>query len=226
MQTKDIEIKGIRDGILVEIGPGNWKKKEKALLDHIRNNKEFFEGGRLALDVGNHKLDADHLVALRNALSDENVTLWAVKSSSLITERTAQNLGMSIRIRQSTAEKDAAFNTSTIEGEEAVFVHRTLRSGHKVKHPGHVIVLGDVNPGAEVIAGGNIIVWGRLRGTVHAGARGNQEAVVCALELSPTQLRIADKISISPGDEKRFEPEIAQLKEGQVIANTWDTKAR
>lgn len=226
MQTKDIEIKGIRDGILVEIGPGNWKRKEKALLEHIRNNKDFFEGGRLALDVGNHKLDADHLVALRNALSDENVTLWAVKSSSLVTERTAQNLGLSIRIRQSTAEKDAESSPSTIEGEEAVFLHRTLRSGHKVQHPGHVIVLGDVNPGAEVIAGGNIIVWGRLRGTVHAGARGDQDAVVCALELSPTQLRIADKISISPGDEKRFEPEIAQLKEGQVIANTWDTKTR
>jgi septum site-determining protein MinC len=226
MQTKDIEIKGITDGILVEIGPGNWQKREKALLNQIRNNKEFFEGGRLALDVGNHKLDAEHLVALRNALSDENVTLWAVKSSSPITERTAQNLGLSIRIRQSTADKDAEFTTSTIEGEEAVFVHRTLRSGHKVKHPGHVVVLGDVNPGAEIIAGGNIIVWGRLRGTVHAGARGDQDAMVCALELSPTQLRIADKISISPGDEKRFEPEIAQLKEGQVIASTWDTKAR
>ncbi len=226
MQTKDIEIKGIRDGILVEIGPGNWHKREKALLEHIRNNKEFFEGGRLALDVGNHKLKADHLVSLRNALSDQNVTLWAVKSTSLVTERTAQNLGLSIRIRQSISDKDKEITSSTIEGEEAVFVHRTLRSGHKVKHPGHVVVLGDVNPGAEVIAGGNIIVWGRLRGTVHAGARGDQDAVVCALELSPTQLRIADKISISPAEEKRLEPEIAQLKEGQVIASTWDAKAR
>lgn len=225
MQTKDIEIKGIRDGILVEIGSGNWKRKEKALLDHIKNNKEFFEGGRLALDVGNHKLKADHLVFLRNALSDHNVTLWAVKSSSLITEQTAQNLGLSIRIRQSSMDPERETPSSTIEGEDAVFVHRTLRSGHKVKHPGHVIVLGDVNPGAEIIAGGNIIVWGRLRGTVHAGAQGNYDAVVCALELSPTQLRIADVISISPADEKRFEPEIAQLKDGQVVANTWDTKA-
>lgn len=225
MGTKNIEIKGIRDGILVEISSGDWKKREKELLDHIKNNKQFFKGGRLALDVGSHKLKTDRLASLRNALSDENITLWAVKSSSLVTERTAQNLGLSIRIQQSTAEQQGEFPSSTIEGEEAVFVQRTLRSGHKIKHAGHVIILGDVNPGAEIVAGGNIIVWGRLRGTVHAGAKGDEEAVVCALQLSPTQLRIADKISISPAEDRKVEPEIAQLKDGQVIARNWDSRS-
>lgn len=223
MQTNGIEIKGIRDGILVEISSGNWKERERALLAHIRDNKQFFEGGRLALDVGNHKLNAEALSSLRNALADENITLWAVKSTSLITEQTAQNLGLAIRIRQSTGPQEGELPLSSIEGDEAIFVRRTLRSGHKVKHPGHVIVLGDVNPGAEIIAGGNILVWGRLRGTVHAGAQGDQEAVVCALELTPTQLRIADKISISPSEEGRQEPEIARLKEGQVVASAWDS---
>lgn len=224
MGTKDIEIKGIRDGILVEIASGNWEKRKKALLNHIKNNKQFFEGGRLALDVAGHRLDAEQLASLRNALSAQDITLWAVKSTSPLTERTAQNLGLAIRIRQSAGEEEGELPSSSISGEEAIFVKRTLRSGHKVMHQGHVVVLGDVNPGAEIIAGGNIIVWGRLRGTVHAGAQGKGDAVVCALELTPTQLRIADRISISPADTEKHEPEIARLKDGQVIASAWNTK--
>jgi septum site-determining protein MinC len=119
-------------------------------------------------------------------------------------------------------EKDPII--STLAGEQAVFLRRTLRSGHKVKHPGHIIVLGDVNPGAELVAGGNIIVWGRLRGVVHAGAMGDQDAVVCSLDLSPTQLRIADKISVSPPRKGKTRPEIARLVDGQVTAHDWYAK--
>jgi len=85
-----------------------------------------------------------------------------------------------------------------------------------------VIVIGDVNPGAEIFAGGNIIVWGKLRGTVHAGAQGDNSAIVCALDLSPTQLRIADKISIAPSQKNIPKPEIARLVDNRVIAETWD----
>jgi septum site-determining protein MinC len=77
-------------------------------------------------------------------------------------------------------------------------VERTLRSGFSVRHAGHVVVIGDVNAGAQVIAGGSVLVWGRMRGMVHAGADGNEKAVVCALDLSPTQLRIAGLIATTP----------------------------
>jgi septum site-determining protein MinC len=109
-----------------------------------------------------------------------------------------------------------------LDGEEAVFLQRTLRSGHKISYHGHIVVLGDVNPGAELIAGGNIIVYGRLRGVVHAGAGGDPEAVVCALDLSPTQLRIADTISVSPPRKGKTRPEIAYLEDGQVLARDWN----
>jgi len=83
------------------------------------------------------------------------------------------------------------------------------------------VVIGDVNPGAEIIAGGDIVVWGRLRGVAHAGAAGDTAAVVCALDLSPTQLRIADSIAISPGRQREPRPEMARLKDGQIIAERW-----
>jgi septum site-determining protein MinC len=71
---------------------------------------------------------------------------------------------------------------------------------------GRLPSLGDVNPGAEIIAGGSVVVWGRLRGLVHAGAMGDDTAVICALDLNPTQLRIADQIAIPPADTRTAPP--------------------
>jgi septum site-determining protein MinC len=113
-----------------------------------------------------------------------------------------------------------------VEGEESLFVQRTLRSGHKVHFPGHVVVLGDVNPGAEIVAGGNVIVWGRLRGTVHAGAAGGEHAVVCALDLDPTQLRIGAQIAISPDRKGKPRPETALIRDGQLVAEPWSIESR
>lgn len=221
MLDQQIEIKGIKDGILIEAGEGDWKERKKVLLDHIDQNLAFFTGARLVVDVGERDLNSPSLADLRNELSDREIKLWAVLSSSPVTERASQDLGLVIKIDQSTPVPDKGSINSTLEGEEAVFLRRTLRSGHKVIHPGHIIVIGDVNPGAELVAGGNIIVWGRLRGVVHAGAMGDTEAVVCSLDLSPTQLRIADKISVSPPRKGKTRPEVARLENGQVTARDW-----
>jgi septum site-determining protein MinC len=105
---------------------------------------------------------------------------------------------------------------------EAVFLQRTLRSGQSVRHPGHVVVLGDVNPGAEIVAGGHVLVWGRLRGVVHAGAAGDASATVAALDLAPTQLRIAGQIAVSPQRRGAVRPEVALIRDGQLVAEPWE----
>ncbi len=221
MQGQEIEVKGLKNGILIEVTEGDWKEREDALLKHIDQNLAFFEGARLVVDVGSRDLKSPDLSTLRNSLSDREVKLYAILSDSLVTERASQDLGLLIKIDQSSPVPEKQSINTNIEGENAVFIKRTLRSGHKVKHPGHIIVLGDVNPGAELVAGGNIIVWGRLRGVVHAGAMGDTEAVVCSLDLSPTQLRIADKISVSPPKKGKTRPEMARLENGQVTAQDW-----
>ncbi len=222
MQTKKIEIKGIKDGLLIKIGSGKWAKQEKALLEHINSQKDFFQGGRLALDVGNHILKAATLGALRDTLFDSDVKLWAILSDSPTTEKAAQALGLATRLTKPSPPQLRDRPSPAIRGEAALLVHRTFRSGQKVKHPSHIIILGDVNPGAEIIAGGSIIVWGHLRGVAHAGAEGDSKAVVCALDLSPTQLRIADRISVSPPGGKDVQPEVARLEDGQVVAHPWN----
>lgn len=220
-----VQIKGIGEGLLIILGEGNWQDLHDFLLEQIDQQAEFLRGARLALDVGNQVLKAVDLGQLRSQLLDREITLWAVISNSPTTEQTAQTLGMATRIEKVKPEHvEPPASGATHMGEQAILLHRTLRSGFSIHFPGHVVVIGDVNPGAEIIAGGNIIVWGRLRGMVHAGAEGNVNAIVCALDLMPTQLRIANQISMSPKERKKALPEIVRLLNGEVVAESWNPK--
>ena len=221
MEAGEIEVKGIKNGILIELQEGDWGDQVQKLLEHIDQNLDFFRSARLVLDVGEKALKSPELASLRNELSDREIKMKAILSTSLVTERAAQDLGLEIKIDQTSPSKDSPPINTVLDGEEAVFLQRTLRSGHKVEYPGHIVVLGDVNPGAELVAGGNIIVWGKLRGVVHAGASGDTNAVVCSLDLYPSQLRIADKITVSPPRKGKARPEIARLEDGQITADIW-----
>ena len=172
------------------------------------------------------ELHAVELSTLRNRLSDFKVSLWAVLSNSPITENTAQLLGLATKISSPKPDRVVRSVESTIEGENAVFVKKTVRSGLKVVSHGHIIVFGDINPGGEVIAGGSVIIWGKCRGVISAGAGGDKDAQVCALDLSPTQLRIAGIIAVSPKRKGKPQPEIARIVDGKVIAESWNSKAR
>jgi septum site-determining protein MinC len=102
---------------------------------------------------------------------------------------------------------------------DSLLVRRTLRSGQRVRFAGNVVVLGDVNPGAEIVAGGDIVVMGTLRGVAHAGAGGDSGAIVAALRLLPTQLRVAGVIGRSPdGSHERPDgPEVARVRDGLLV---------
>jgi len=109
--------------------------------------------------------------------------------------------------------------------DNTILVQRTLRSGQSIRYGGNVVILGDVNPGAEVTATGNIIVMGALRGVVHAGAGGDEKAVVLAFRLQPTQLRIANHITRPPDNENIDPelPELARIRDGVVTIEAFQT---
>jgi len=114
------------------------------------------------------------------------------------------------------------FFTGIYEGKTK-FVKGTLRSGQLVQFEGNIVILGDVNPGAEIMASGNIVVMGTLRGVAHAGADGNKDAFVAALNLHPSLLRIADVIARSPDEYSGSQniPEIAFVKDDSIIIETF-----
>jgi septum formation inhibitor MinC len=99
----------------------------------------------------------------------------------------------------------------------ATLYHRgTLRGGQTLQQLGSIVVVGDVNPGAELVATGDILIFGSLRGTAHAGAQGDATARVYALELAPTQLRIATYIAADDGVRRTREPEVAFIRGDRI----------
>ncbi len=217
-----IQIKGIRDGLLVTMGEAAWSDLVHEFIESIESKAAFFQGARVALDVGKQDLRVADLSGLRDQLSERGVSLWAVLSESGLTETTAQNLGLATRISKPRPPEPVSVpEVNQLTPDAAKWVKGPLRSGGKIAYEGNVVVMGDVNPGAEIIAGGSVIIWGRLRGVVHAGAEGDENAVVCALELLPTQLRIAGEIAVSPKKQSKSQPEVARLKDGRLTAEPW-----
>ncbi len=112
------------------------------------------------------------------------------------------------------------FWNESMSKRPTVLIQRTLRSGQNLHYDGNVVIMGDVNPGAEIVASGHILVMGSLRGLVHAGATGEETATVTALYLAPTQLRIASHITRPPdgNDAEQLKlPETARIKNDAVI---------
>lgn len=100
-----------------------------------------------------------------------------------------------------------------IATSETKFHKGSLRSGQKMEFEGSLVIVGDVNPGAEVIAGENIIVLGNLRGLAHAGAKGNRDAIIEAVEIEATQIRIADIVK----EIEKNEDEIRTVKTSAYV---------
>ena len=112
-----------------------------------------------------------------------------------------------------------------ISNMPTLLIQRTLRSGQNISYDGNVVVLGDVNPGAEIIASGHILIMGVLRGLVHAGATGDDSATVTALSLNPTQVRISSHITRPPDGARSYNmfiPETARIIDNAVIIERYN----
>ncbi|MBW7883687.1 MAG: septum site-determining protein MinC [Caldilineaceae bacterium] len=231
-----INIKGRNDGIAVEIGKGAWPDILSALAERLEQSASFFRQSKVALDVGPRPVVEDELARLLKLLEEHAMTLAVVRTGSERTFESALALGLTATLESSdgVAMADASPAASN-QTSDSYFVYRGyLRSGHRLRRTEHVLIIGDVNPGAEVISSGDVLVWGRLRGVVHAGAGGSQRAIVAALDLEPTQLRIANLTAIGPdpkpGQPGRFfwrrsqnkRPEVARIVNDEITLEEWD----
>jgi len=221
-----VAIKGIRQGLLITLGEGLWDTLVEALERRLEKGAAFFRGGRAALDVGSRSLDEAQIRRVRDLLARYGVDLWAVRGTAEATIVATVRSGLSPLLDPEgmTSRTEPAGEREGTPAPPAggLVVERTVRSGQRIEHPGDVIVIGDVHAGAEIIAGRHVIVWGKLHGVVHAGALGDESAVVCALDLAPTQLRIADHIARSPEERRRRPvPEMARVHRGRIEAVPW-----
>jgi septum site-determining protein MinC len=227
MRDDIVAIKGIKDGLLISLNTTEeWLSVTSELASRIDEKSDFFAGAVITVDIGPRPVPKHELSGLRALLERRGLSLNMVLSDSLTTIEAANALDLRSGPTSNSVTKavqDALPINPEEEGTLGVLIRRTLRSGRTVHSQGHAVIFGDVNPGAEVIAGGDIVIWGKLRGNVHAGAYGDEDAVVCALDMTPTQLRIAGYISTSPPDKRRkARPEVASIRGNQIVVEAWE----
>jgi septum site-determining protein MinC len=169
-------------------------------------------------------LDGRQLQDLADSFSEVQLQLKSVATSRRQTAIAAVTAGYSVEQLQPQTSLSSIDQATPTTQADALYLEMTVRSGVEIRHPGTVILLGDVNPGGIVVAEGDILVWGRLRGIAHAGAGGNRECLIMALQMEPTQLRIADAVARAPEKlPSQFSPEVAHITpQGIRIARATD----
>jgi septum site-determining protein MinC len=149
--------------------------------------------GPVLLEAGAWRLGLSQLIELQRTLYSRELKLVAICSSHPHTHVAAAGLGIASQWPHSSVPASPAQKDSGLQ------VHQgTLRSGDHLEAAGSVLLLGDINPGARISAGGHVLVWGRLRGIAHAGCQGDNTARIVALQLRPLQLRIAGAVARGP----------------------------
>ena len=161
--------------------------------------------GPALLNCADRPLNLPELRAIQAQLAEAQLELRAVEALEPLSLVPAAALGLATTLLEE-QPSGAAVHGDEYDGPSGsgvgLSIHRgTLRSGDHVQVEGSLLVLGDVNPGARVSAGGDVRVWGRLRGIAHAGCRGDRSARIVALQLRPLQLRIAEAVARGPEDQ-------------------------
>ncbi len=220
-----VAIKGTRNGLLLTLEPETpFDEILKALAHRLAESPAFFQGASLTIDSRKRVLQSSEQGQLEDLLSRYHMSVVAA-DAEILTEKSKGAKTITLSPHEPTFAETFGKKTmehDSRESEDTLFLRRTVRSGQAIHHKSNVVVLGDVNPGAEIVAGGDIVVWGVLRGMVHAGYPDNEDALVCSLQLSPVQLRIAHLLSRPPeGFEAQPRPEVATIRQGQIVVETW-----
>ncbi len=185
-------------------------------LKHLLQTKEqsWQIDTKVCLVAQDRLLDARQLQTIAETLDDAQLSLSVVSTNRRQTAVVAAGSGYSVEqndsVRPLIDSQDTSGKTLTPSLAEPLYLQSTVRSGVEIRHPGTIVICGDLNPGGKAIAAGDILVWGRLRGIAHAGAQGNHQCRIHALRMEFTQLRIADAVARPPKlRPRKWTPELA-----------------
>jgi septum site-determining protein MinC len=204
-----------------------WSDIWLQLKQRLQGGDRFWQPNTtVELMAADRLLDGRQLKAIADALGEVQLQLKRVYTSRRQTAVAAATAGYGVE--QQAPPVPVVLNHSSTPSPqplaEPLYLQMTVRSGVEIRHSGTIVVLGDLNPGGNLVADGDILVWGRLRGVAHAGASGNSKCLIMALQMEPTQLRIADFVARAPTTmPSHFYPEIAYVtSEGIRITKAAD----
>lgn len=172
-------------------------------LQKLSKKQDLFEGS-------DHDLAFEELAQEEGILKEEEVRAYAAMDEDEIPDFEEQE------------------DNEEIDKLPTLYLHQTLRSGQTVTSDGNIVIIGDANPGSEIIARGDVTVWGVLGGIAQAGSKGNDNAVIRALKMNAIQLRIANCYARRVNTENipfvqksaTFVPEEARIDGKSIVINT------
>lgn len=226
---REVSIKGVRQGILLVVPDDQeWGAVREQLKEKLEAASTLITGAKAQLDLGDRAVTASELEALVGELkTGHQLELSGVVGTHEETRTAAEAVGLLVAAPVAAQSEAPAEKTKVVPvptdpstfHNNALYMRQTIRSGQSVRHDGTIVICGDVNAGAEVIATGDIIVFGTLRGVAHAGATGDEESQIIAINLRPTQIRIAGYIARSPDAAapplSKF-PEVARVQNSEI----------
>ncbi len=237
-----MNFKGTINGIILQFDPSlSFEQLYQAIEKKLIAANRFFEGSHIiGIEGGSFNEDEEFKLARlfrdkggMKLLSLEKVDRIKPKTTTKQVKKLKEEKKVNTNKLKSVAVAEKAdlndtksnklLEKTSVKQEsdlgETIFHRGTLRSGSILRSNGHIVLLGDANAGSELVARGNILVLGRLRGFAHAGSAGDESAYIVAGKLQPTQIRIATHIT-RPPDDTNLEStytEIAAIKDGKII---------
>ena len=209
-----VVIKGFKAGIILVLNPdASYETLKKDIADKFKASAAFFgEAAKAVSFKGRDLTDEQKMEIVDIIQANCSLSILCIMEDDPETEAAFQKT-----IERKIMEQDYS-NTGQ-------FYKGNLRSGQVLDVETSIIIIGDIKPGAKVISKGNVIILGSLKGNVYAGASGNPNAFVVALDMHPVQIRIADTIARSPdnpGKSAKYETKIAFLEDGNIYIEPLD----
>lgn len=219
MNKNIVIFKGIQDGILIVLNNKVYfDDVENALLQKVQNAKTFFKGANKSISFKGRDLSEDEENRLLDIISNvAEINISFVNNIPTIISEEQQETVTEVK-NDNITEDSAKLSIPNVDTSNTYFHKGSLRNGQKINYKGNVVVIGDINPGGSVVADGNVIVLGKLKGTVHAGLNRDKNCFISALRMTPSQLIIGDCLAYFPTDIKRdVVPEYAYTKDNQIF---------
>ena len=214
MKKAPVVIKGNKSGIRLVLDKDiPFDELQKEIADKFESSAEFLGNAQVASSFEGRELSEDEEAVILQCISEHsNLDVVCVIDND--------------KKREEYFTKSLNERLMEMNSNSGQFFKGNLRSGQVMEFETSIIILGDVNAGAQVVSTGNVIILGALNGTVYAGASGRQNCFVVALKMNPMQIRIGDVIARS-SDEKTEppkEPQIAYLDNGRIYVDTLSRK--
>ena len=244
--SEKVTLKGVKSGIVLRLPEeGDFESLLPGVENKFKNAAEFFGNKHLILSIEGRRITEPEAAQILRLLAEntkvkcEGVVLDNPELEDKFREMLGPDPGHEKELAALKKEREQMLETignlqAAVDPMNCRVVMGNLRSGANIESQGSVMIIGDVKPGASVTAGGCIFVLGALQGNVDAGAYGDPDAFIFAMEMDPIQVRISDAMAIAADNAPKQKrslfarketppPEVALISDGHIVITPLDS---